>query len=90
MIIDAMERDVKVKCRKFKNAGRSIGTVEKNDGTQIPISFKRSDIIKVIRQFGEEGKVTLNLEGKEIKVQMTSVYRDLVQLFPHHIEFKEI
>ena len=90
MIINGAVRDLKVKGRKFKNEGRSVGIIERNDGERIPISLKRSDVEKHLSRHGDHSNITLNIDGEEINTIVVSVQRDVVFHFPHSIEFKEL
>ncbi|MEG1255909.1 hypothetical protein [Clostridium sp.] len=90
MIIEASVRDLKVKGRKFRNEGRSIGIIVRNNGERLPISVKRSDIETFLKRFGDRSTVTLNVDGNSIDTSIVSIDKDVIFHYPHNIEFKEV
>ncbi len=40
MIIDASLRDLKIKGRKFRNEGRTVGMILRSNGDTLPISIR--------------------------------------------------
>jgi len=90
MIIEASVRDLKVKGRKFRNEGRSIGLIVRNNGEGLPISVKRSDMETFLKRYGQHSNVTLKVDGNSIEASIVSIDRDVIFHYPHNIEFKEV
>ncbi|GAA0776333.1 hypothetical protein [Clostridium subterminale] len=90
MIIDASLRDLKIKGRKFRNEGRTMGIILKSNGDILPISIKRSDMDKFLKRYGDHSEVTLSVDGENINTSVIEVQRDLVLHYAHNIQFKEI
>lgn len=90
MIINAEIRNLKVKGKKFRNNGRTIGIVERTSGESIPISFKRSDIEKYLGRYGKEEIISLSLSNEVIKTKIVEIQRNVIFHYPHHIEFREV
>ncbi|MEG2288851.1 MAG: hypothetical protein RR891_10960 [Clostridium sp.] len=90
MIIEASIRDLKIKGRTFRNAGRTIGIIFKNNGEGLPISVKCSDIETFLKRFGDHSNITLNINGEKLNTSILKVERDAVLHHPHNIEFKEL
>lgn len=90
MIIDASLRDLKIKGRKFRNEGRTMGIITRSNGEILPISIKRSDMDKFLRRHGDHSYVTLSVDGKNINTSIVEVQRDIVFHYAHNIQFKEV
>lgn len=90
MILEADIRDLNVKTRKFRNAGKTIGIVERTDGKSIPISITRSQVDKYLGRFGLNENMVIKLNGEEIKTTIIKVDRDVLLHYAHHIQLKEV
>lgn len=89
MLIKASKRDSSIKTRKFKNQGMSIGIIKRKDGSNLPISLKRSDVERYLRNFRGNEELNLDLDGEEIWVKILNIQRDIIRHYPHHIELVE-
>lgn len=90
MIIDANLRDLKIKGRKFRNEGRTMGIIIRSNGESLPISLKRSDIDKFLKKYGDHSNVTLSIAGENINTSIVEVQRDVVLHYAHNVQFKEV
>ncbi|WP_242844074.1 hypothetical protein [Clostridium sulfidigenes] len=90
MIIDASLRDLKIKGRKFRNEGRTVGMILRSNGDTLPISIKRSDMDKFLKRYGDHSDVTLRVDGENINSSIIEVQRDLLLHYAHNVQFKEI
>jgi len=90
MIIDANLRDLKIKGRKFRNEGRTMGIIIRSNGETLPISVKRSDIDKFLKRYGDHSVVTLSIDGENITTSIVEVQRDVILHYAHNVQFKEI
>lgn len=90
MVLEANVRDLKVKSRKFRNAGETIGIIKRTNGESIPVSMTRSKLQTYLGRYGQFSGLTVELNGEQIKTSIESVERDVVLHFPHHIQLKEI
>ncbi len=90
MIVEANVRDVKIKTRKFRNQGKTVGLIKRTNGESIPVSMTRSEVDKYLGRFGDHSNMTINLAGEDIKASIVKIERDVVLHYAHHIELKEI
>lgn len=90
MVLEANIRDAKIKTRKFKNQGKTVGVIKRINGEDIPVSMTRSEVDKYLGRFGDHSSMTINLAGEDIKTSIVKIDRHAVLHYAHHIEFKEI
>lgn len=90
MVIEAKVRDLKIKNRKFRNDGKTIGVVRRINGESIPFSMTRSELMTYLGRYGNNNRLTINLNGEHIKTSIEHIERDVVLHFAHHIQLNEI
>lgn len=90
MIIDASLRDLKIKGRKFRNEGRTMGIIIRSNGESLPISLKHSDIDKFLKRYGDHSNVILSIAGENINTSIVEVQRNVVLHYAHNVQFKEV
>lgn len=89
MILEANVRDLKIKNRKFKNDGLTIGSVKRINGEIIPISMTRSKLMTYLGRFGKDDGLKISLNGEHIDTTIEHIERDVVLHFVHHIQLQE-
>ncbi|MDZ5252987.1 hypothetical protein [Clostridium sp. LIBA-8841] len=89
-MLQANKRDVRVKCRKFRNAGKATGVINRKNGENISVSLKISDLDKFLAKYGDHSNVDINLEGEIIKTSIIEVQRDLLIHNAININLREI
>ena len=67
-MLNANKRDVKIKCRKFRNNGKATGVINRKNGDNISISVKISDLDKFLAKHGDHSDLEINLEGEVINI----------------------
>lgn len=90
MILEANLRDVKQKCRKFRNSGIITGVIKRKNGEDIAIALKGSDVDKYLKRMGDHSNLCLNLEGEVINTLITNVQRDVIIHKAINLDLKEI
>lgn len=90
MVLEANVRDLKIKNRKFRNDGLTIGVVKRINGETIPVSLTRSKLMTYLGRCGNNNGLTINLNGEHIKTTIEHIEKDVVLHFAHHIQLKEI
>ncbi|MGU8568913.1 hypothetical protein ACV3R5_00105 [Clostridium perfringens] len=65
-MLNANKRDVKIKCRKFRNNGKATGVINRKNGDNISISVKISDLDKFLAKHGDHSDLEINLDGEVI------------------------
>lgn len=90
MVIEANIRDLKIKNRKFRNDGKTIGVVKRINGETIPVSMPRSKLMTYLGRYGNNNGLIINLNGEQIKTSIEHIERDVVLHFAHHIQLNEI
>ena len=90
MVIEVKVRDLKVKNRKFRNNGETIGVIKRSSGEIILVSMTRSELMTYLGRYGINSKLTISLNGEHIKTSIEHIQRDVVLHFAHHIQLREI
>ena len=85
-MLNANKRDVKIKCRKFRNNGKA----NRKNGDNISISVKISDLDKFLAKHGDHSDLEINLEGEVINTSIIEVQRDLLVHNAININLREI
>ncbi|ELC8441936.1 hypothetical protein QYB59_000944 [Clostridium perfringens] len=89
-MLQANKRDVRVKCRKFRNAGEATGVINRKNGENVSISLKISDLDKFLAKYGDHSNIDINLENEIIKTSIIEVQRDLLIHNAININLREI
>ncbi|MPQ42254.1 hypothetical protein [Clostridium tarantellae] len=89
-MLKAKLRDLKLKCRKFRNEGRATGLLKRKNGENVPISIKGSDLDKLIQREGREGVIDLQLNEEVIQTEIIDLQRHLLVHNIINIDLKEI
>lgn len=89
-MLSANLRDIKVKCRKFRNAGYATGVINRNNGENVAISIKISDLDKFLAHNVDRCNVDINLDKEVIKTSIIEVQRDMIFHNAININLKEI
>ncbi|WP_300351300.1 hypothetical protein [Clostridium sp.] len=89
-MLSANLRDVKIKCRKFRNAGYATGMINRKNGENIAISIKISEVDKFLAKNGEYCEIDINLENEIIKTSITEVQRHNIVHNVINIDLREI
>ena len=89
-MLNANIRDVKIKCRKFRNRGYATGMINRKNGDNVAISLKISDLDKFLAKNGDYCEVDINLENEIIKTSITEVQRDVIVHNAINIDLREI
>ena len=89
-MLNANKRDVKIKCRKFRNNGKATGVINRKNGDNISISVKISDLDKLLAKHGDHSDLEINLDGEVINTSIIEVQRDLLVHNAININLREI
>ena len=89
-MLNANKRDVKIKCRKFRNNRKATGVINRKNGDNISISVKISDLDKFLAKYGDHSELEINLDGEVINTSIIEVQRDLLVHNAININLREI
>ena len=89
-MLNANKRDVKIKCRKFRNNRKATGVINRKNGDNISISVKISDLDKFLAKHVDHSDLEINLEGEVIKTSIIEVQRDLLVHNAINVNLREI
>lgn len=76
-MLEIKKRDVKVKCRKFRNEGLATGTLKRKDGEIIPIYLLSRVIDKILVANNYNKNIVLTYDGEEIQAKIDRLQRHL-------------
>lgn len=88
-MLEIKKRDVKIKCRKFRNQGLATGTLKRSNGEIIPISLLSRVIDKILVASDYDKNITLNYEGEEIPAKIDRLQRHLTLHNTINVDFIE-
>ncbi|MGL5417167.1 MAG: hypothetical protein ACRDDY_12750 [Clostridium sp.] len=89
-MIEIQERDVKIKCKKFRKIGQSTGTLLKKNGEKLLIILNKNKINSFVRKFGVNNNIELNFNEETLNVKIIGTFRNVYTREIDNIDFKEI
>ncbi|MGG5462671.1 hypothetical protein [Clostridium sp. B9] len=89
-MLEAKLRDVKVKCRKFRNSGYATGVINRKNGDNVCISLKISDLDKFLVDNGDHSNLDVKLGEELINTSIIEVQRDLLVHNAININLREL
>lgn len=78
-MLDVNVRDVKVKCRKFRNNGLTTGTLKRKNGEIIPISMVIHKLETYLNRNGFNPLMEVNFEGEVINTKIKSTEKHITK-----------
>ncbi len=89
--LTAKKREMsKHSARKTRNSKRVPGVIYGKKTESIPISIDASELLKTYRRAGTSSIITLDVDGKKLKVLVQNLELHPVRMTIHHVDFLAI